>query len=293
MGWAGPSQPGQVTGPSHWPAGQRQMKHAWSGSTRASMHSAKVINLPSHSATLHSNWMCKETKEKWLTCSLETEWMVAARWPSSAYRFPSCFPLLLCPLFPFFLCFSLLSRSLRWRTEDGAGFSLQIWVWVLCCVFALCFSFFTVRSSSSTRPLFLAYSSKSPSWFCFFLCSFLRFLVFRLGLASVLPLPVFVFHPCSWPVRPSLFSGFFYSGFYFSSFLWFSVPQIPHWFCFSPLIFRPLVLGFLLPFIEKFAPQPVLPLQDCYSNHERDHGQETWSMICCRFPVESASSAQT
>jgi hypothetical protein len=34
-------------------------------------------------------------------------------------------------------------------------------------------------------------------------------------------------------------------------------------------------------------------LQDCYSNHERDHGQETWSMICCRFPVESASSAQT
>jgi len=61
---------------------------------------------------------------------------------------------------------------------------------------------------------------------------------------------------------------------------------------FSPEIL-PLVLGFLLHFIEKLAPQPVLPLHDCYSNHEQDHGQETWSTICCRFPVESASSAQT
>jgi len=60
-----------------------------------------------------------------------------------------------------------------------------------------------------------------------------------------------------------------------------------------PIFFLFFVLGFLLPFIEKLAPQPVLPLQDCYSNYERDHGQETWSTICCRFPVESASSAQT
>jgi len=34
----------------------------------------------------------------------------------------------------FFFCFSLLSQSLWWRTEDGAGFSFRIWVWV----FALC-----------------------------------------------------------------------------------------------------------------------------------------------------------
>jgi hypothetical protein len=40
-----------------------------------------------------------------------------------------------------------------------------------------------------------------------------------------------------------------------------------------------LVLGFLLPFIEKLALPPVLPLQDCYGIHERDSGQETWSMI--------------
>jgi hypothetical protein len=38
-------------------------------------------------------------------------------------------------------------------------------------------------------------------------------------------------------------------------------------------------MDFLLPFIEKHAPQPVPPLQDCYGIHERDHGQETWSMI--------------
>jgi hypothetical protein len=34
----------------------------------------------------------------------------------------------------------------------------------------------------------------------------------------------------------------------------------------------------------------------CSSIHERDHGQEimvSWSTICCKFPVESASSAQT
>jgi len=70
------------------------------------MHSAKVINLPSHSATIQSNWMYKQkTKEKWLTCSLETVWMVAARWPSSAYSFHSCFPLLLCPLSSLFSLF--------------------------------------------------------------------------------------------------------------------------------------------------------------------------------------------
>ena len=37
------------------------------------------------------------------------------------------------------------------------------------------------------------------------------------------------------------------------------------------------VLGFLLPCIEKIAPQPVLPLQDYYGIHERDRGQETGS----------------
>jgi len=52
---------------------------------------------------------------------------------------------------------------------------------------------------------------------------------------------------------------------------------------FFPLFFSSVfpfsVLGFLLLFIEKLAPQPVLPLQDCYGIHERDRGQETWSMI--------------
>jgi len=75
--------------------------------------------------------------------------------------------------------------------------------------------------------------------------------------------------------------------------LFFSPPVAVYFFSVLPPLSPPLVLGFLLPFIEKLAPQPVLPLQDCYSNYERDHGQETWSTICCRFPVESASSAQT
>jgi hypothetical protein len=85
-----------------------------------------------------------------------------------------------------------------------------------------------------------------------------------------------------------------------------------HWFflCFSGFspLFSPLIFLFLFwvyfsflspkipPFIEKLAPQPVLPLQDCYGIHERDRGQEIWSMIgfvAADFPVEPASSAQT
>jgi len=77
--------------------------------------------------------------------------------------------------------------------------------------------------------------------------------------------------PC---FRLSLVLCFQCSVFFCSVFL-LSVFALFFWVPFSP----PLVLGFLLPFIEKLALPPVLPLQDCYGIHERDSGQETWSMI--------------
>jgi hypothetical protein len=79
-----------------------------------------------------------------------------------------------------------------------------------------------------------------------------------------------------------LIFGFLFSVFFLGSFLQERRP--------SPF------LCFSAPFIEKLAPQPVLPLQDCYGIHERDRGQEIWSMIgfvAADFPVEPASSAQT
>jgi hypothetical protein len=137
---------------------------------------------------------------------------------------------------------------LWWWTEDGAGFSFQFEIWVLCW-------FFYTGTSAEMKAI-----AGTILYVCWI--SFLSF------------------SPCI----ISLLWGFFFC----SVFSVFGLIFLVH----SPLK-NPLVLGFLLHFIEKLAPQPVLPLQDCYSNHERDHGQETWSTICCRFPVESASSAQT
>jgi len=142
------------------------------------------------------------------------------------------FIFLLCSLVCVFLVFSQqLLKPRRWWRGRPAGNLLWFWVFVVC------------RDEGNGRDntrlcVLLLSCSLRPSVFyfflwiyaLFFLCSFLRFLVFRLGLASVLPLPVFVFHPGSWPVRPSLFSGFF---------LWVLLE-----------FFLPLLLCSALPFIE-------------------------------------------
>jgi hypothetical protein len=53
MGWAKPSQPGLVTGPSQWPAGQ--MTDARVKQFHACINSAKVIKLPSHCSNAYLN----------------------------------------------------------------------------------------------------------------------------------------------------------------------------------------------------------------------------------------------
>jgi len=67
-GWARPSQPGPVTGPSQWPAGQTadaRVKHF-----HACINSAKVIKLPSHCS--NAIWTQK-SKNKWKRAHLFLE----------------------------------------------------------------------------------------------------------------------------------------------------------------------------------------------------------------------------
>jgi len=184
-----------------------------------------------------------------------------------------------CPLF--FLCFSLLSQSLWWWIEDGAGFSFQFGIWVLCWVF-LCRDVCRDEGNNGNNslcildsfPLLLSvYYFFAPGFLLLFWLQFFRSWLCIFFLGCVL-CALFFWVDCS------VFLGLFgFLGFIF-------LPPVA-------VFFFLFLLWFLIPFIEKLAPQPVLPLQDCYSNYERDHGQETTSTICCRFPVESASSAQT
>jgi len=67
-GWARPNQPGPVTGPSQWPAGQTadaRVKHF-----HACINSAKVIKLPSHCS--NAIWTQK-SKNKWKRAHLFLE----------------------------------------------------------------------------------------------------------------------------------------------------------------------------------------------------------------------------
>ena len=128
-------------------------------------------------------------------------------------------------------------------------------------LFALCVrgeSFWSVLSNSpaldkyydgkgpGTRgwldPSFLGFFALFLLWFC--LCFYsgfpLFFWVFLPCFCFRSSLPASVFFPGSWPVRPSLFSGFFL--WVFTSVLssGFRSHQSPYWFCFSPLLFGPL-----------------------------------------------------
>jgi len=132
----------------------------------------------------------KKTKEKWLTCSLETVWMVAARWPSSAYSLPSCFPLLLCP-------YALVFLQLQFRC-------------FFLCVFL---SFFIVF----LPPVLWFFSSLSPCFLVFFgFCLRYASLIFFVSppcrswlflLPSVLPFLFLFFVPFS--IQKSPPSAFF------------------------------------------------------------------------------------
>jgi Ca2+/Na+ antiporter len=59
------------------------------------MHSAKVINLPSHSATIHSRWMYKKKRKK---NDLPVLWRRCGWWQRGGPRLLTAFP-------PAFLCF--------------------------------------------------------------------------------------------------------------------------------------------------------------------------------------------
>jgi len=175
--WAGLS-PADPAGPS-----QQEARVDWLH--MCIMHSAKVINLPSHRATSHSKLMYKN-ESKWLTCSLETVEMVAARCPSSAHNLPSCFSFASVPavpfLFLFFLAFSVLAMK-HWGwcwlllSNLGMGFVLCFLCFFLC-VFFLCFAGFLPSvllsfspclapffSSPARSPLLCFYrTSGSPRW---------------------------------------------------------------------------------------------------------------------------------
>jgi len=148
------------------------------------MHSAKVINLPSHSTTIQSNWMYKKKRKK---NDLPVLWRRCGWWqrggPPPLIAFTPAFLCFYahCPLY--FLCFSLLSQSLWWWTEDGAGFSFQFEIWVLCW-------FFYTGTSAEMKAIagtilyvcWISFLSFSPCiisllWGFFFLLCFLCFWV--------------------------------------------------------------------------------------------------------------------
>jgi len=158
------------------------------------------------------------------------------------------FIFLLCSLVCVFLLFSQqLLKPRRWWRGQPAGNLFWFWVFVVCRDEGI------GRANTRLCVLLLSCSLRLSVYYfflwiyaLFFLCSFLRFLVFCLGLASVLPLPVFVFHPIgSWPVSPSLFSGFFLWVFtwvfaeqedFCLRFLPWFFAQTPSWFCFILLL---------------------------------------------------------
>jgi len=171
-------------------------------------------------------------------------WMVRSRAPGiwSVSCAPSSFPLLFAAaeiVKEFCLPFPLLQ-------------SAPVFPWV----FRLCFvSMFWVPCPSF--GLFGSFSLSFPQFFFSLSAWLFRVPSFFVSAPCVIRLPLvllwFCFGSSSSPVVP-LFSRFFY-GFCSSSLLWFSVPQIPHWFCFSPLIFgSPLFLFFSLsPAFEKMV----------------------------------------
>ena len=123
---------------------------------------------------------------------------------------------LLCSLACVFLLFSQqLLKPRRWWRGRPAG--NLFWFWV----FVVCRDEGNGRANTRLWVLLLSCSLRLSVYYfflwiyaLFFLCSFLRFLVFRLGLASVLPLPVFIFH--SFSVSSFLF---FFSLYFCSLFL--------------------------------------------------------------------------
>ena len=97
---------------------------------------------------------------------------------------------------------------------------------------------------------------------------------------------VCVLHSFSLSLCVLLFSSlYFFWVFMLCRVLW--VALFLGWFlCFSLVLFflgfSPSLLpgfGSLFIELESFPPKSIPSLQDCYSNHERDHGQKTWSTI--------------
>jgi len=223
LGWAGLG-PAQHTfyfwaGPGHWPKPVARLGcvkvHAWSEFTRA-LNCAKVIKLPSHSvlATLNLN-----EERKWRGTAyllLETEKKLAERWCLSPLSF--CFPFCSC-------AHDLLSSSSRFEMMKESTMKTLVYCG---CQLLILLLFFLLQGLNNGRD--------NP---CLCVCCPFSSLLFTCC-------SVFFFFVLS-------FSGFFSLVFWVgSSSLFFSLCIISFsgfllWFCF---LFRSLILGFLLPFIE-------------------------------------------
>ena len=111
-GWARPSQPGPVTGPSQWPAGQTadaRVKHF-----HACINSAKVIKLPSHCS--NAIWTQTIKGEGGVPASGDDEEGCSVG-VATVVRLLSSLSLLWPPS-----SFLLISRFLGWRSWEGNGY---------------------------------------------------------------------------------------------------------------------------------------------------------------------------
>jgi len=147
MGWARPSQPSPVTGPSQWPAGQ--MIDARVKQFHSCINSAKVIKLPSHC----SNAFLNTDNERRIgrTCF----WRWRRRWQRWWLLFSlDCFPLSpRCAHCSPFFDFSVLEMKgfcfFLWLCSVSSGFEMkdnrQWWCWLSIIFGSVAFFFFFLQ----------------------------------------------------------------------------------------------------------------------------------------------------
>jgi len=168
VGWAKPSQPSLVAGPSQWPAGQ--MTDARVKQFHACINSAKVIKLPSHCSNAYLN---TEWNGNWAHLLLEMTKKAATLVAATLIRrLSSLHPL--CPLSSLLL----ISQFLRWRSWEGNGYVCFLWIVLL---IPGCSFFFAGTKIIAGTILLSVYATLflSPSLrVCFFfsLCSAFFFL---------------------------------------------------------------------------------------------------------------------
>jgi len=163
--WAGlsPAGPAQSLAQASDPARPSQQEARVDWLHACIVHSAKVINLPSHRATSHSKWMYRnESKMAHLFSGDGGD-------GGSAVPFVCLQPSLL-----LFLCFCarcsfslfVLPCFLSPCDETLRTVLTRIWVWVLCCVFSVFYVYFLSLFCWVSSLCFASFFS--PVLLCFF-----------------------------------------------------------------------------------------------------------------------------